>query len=263
MMVILFNPLSQKGGSINKLNDFIKKYVKEEYKVIDVTKTKVKDIELIKEDILVIIGGDGTLHTLTNEIKECKLENEIFLYKGGSGNDFSRDFKEKYFNITKYINHCPKANDNYYLTSTGFGVDGEICDNVNKNSTANYYKTTINTMKKFKTFNLSINVDGKEYKFNKVWFASVMNGRCIGGGMKLSPKSNRLDDDLEVVVLHKVGLFKLLRIFPTIFLGIHTIFKKNIFILKGKVITLTSDIEQVMHADGEIYGEVKEIKVKF
>ncbi|MFI3329032.1 MAG: diacylglycerol kinase family protein [bacterium] len=263
MTIILFNPLSQKGGSIHKLNEFIKKHVKDEYVVKDVTTNKIKDLNLNEEDKLVIIGGDGTLHTITNEIRELELKNEIYLYKGGSGNDFSRDFPEDYFNITKYINHCPKSNGSHYLTSTGFGVDGEICDNVNKNEKANYYKTTINTMKKFKRFNLELIVDGKEYKFTNVWFASVMNGRCIGGGMKLSPKSDRLDDLLEVYVIHKVGLFKLLRIFPTIFLGVHTIFKKNIFTIQGKEITMFSDESQVMHSDGEIYGKVNSINVKF
>lgn len=263
MMIILFNPLSQKGGSIKQLNSFIKKYVVEEYIVKDITENKIKDIIIKKDDKLVIIGGDGTLHSITNEIRELNLQNDVYLFKGGSGNDFSRDFKNDYINITKYINHCPKSNGKYYLTSTGFGVDGQICDNVNKNKKANYYKTTISTMKKFDRFTLNLNVDGKEYIFENVWFASVMNGRCIGGGMKLSPKSDRLDDMLEVYVLYRVGLFKLLRIFPSIFLGVHSIFKRNIFTIKGKVIKMTSDLEQVMHSDGEVYGKINQINVKF
>lgn len=260
MKIILFNPLSNNGKSIKTLNKFLKRCDK--YEVVDITNTDLMLYDFNDNDI-VIIGGDGTLHTLLNILKERNIMNNIYLYKGGSGNDFSRDFKENYINITKYIKHTPNCNKKYFLTSTGFGVDGEVCLNVSMDKKSNYYKVAVKTIKKFKRFDLKLTIDNKEYYFKNVWFATVMNGCYFGGGMKLSPKSNRLDDQLEVVVIHKIGVFKLLSLFPTIFLGKHILFKKAVFTGKGKVIQLESNVPQVVQSDGELYGKEKTLSFKF
>lgn len=260
MKIILFNPLSNNGKSIKTLNKFLKRCDK--YEVIDITNVDLMLYDFNDNDI-VIIGGDGTLHTIVNIFKKRNIPNEVYLYKGGSGNDFTRDFKGDYINITPYIKHTPNCNGNYFLTSTGFGVDGEVCLNVSNDTKSNYYKVAVKTIKSFKRFDLKVTIDEKEYFFKNTWFATVMNGRCFGGGMRLSPKSNRLDDQLEVVVIHKIGVFKLLSLFPTIYLGKHLLFKKAVFIGKGQVIKLETNDSQVVQSDGELYGSEKTLSIKF
>ncbi len=265
MEIILFNPLSNNGKSHKTLKKLKNKLTKQNknFTVYSVLEYKIKDISINEEDKFIIIGGDGTLHKILNELNDLNLNNQVYLYKGGSGNDFSRDFKKKLIEITHFIKHHPKVNGNSYLTSAGFGVDGQVCYNVNQDSKSNYFRVAIKTMKTFKRYDLKVNVDGKEYNFSNVWFSSVMNGRCIGGGMKLSPNSNRLDDVLEVVVAHNMGVKRLLLIFPSIFLGKHLIFKKSLFITKGKEITLNASSPQVFQSDGEIYESTDTLNVKF
>lgn len=263
MNIVLYNPLSNSGKSGKTLKKYLKKIKNVEHMVYDVTKTKVNEILYKEKDVFIIIGGDGTLHQLVNIFRELNITNRVFLYKGGTGNDFSRDFKMKLIELTTHISHSPKTNGKHFLTSSGFGVDGEVCLNVNENQQSSYFKVALKTFKTFKTFNMKLVVDGVEHNFKNVWFATTMNGRCIGGGMILSPKSIRLDDKLEVYVIHSIGLFKLITIFPSIFLGKHRIFKKCIFNTVGHDIQMIADKEQVMQSDGEIYGKVKEISSKF
>ncbi len=262
MNIILFNPLSGNGNSIKSLNKYIKKYKVTDYKVVDITTTKIDSVSYKDSDCFVIIGGDGTIHTLCNEIKRLNISIRVFLYKAGSGNDFIRDFKNDYLEITNYIKNAPISNNHYYLTGSGFGVDGLVCDNVNKDTKSNYYRVALKTFKSFKKFDLKLIVDNKEYNFKDVWFSTIMNGRCIGGGMILSPKSNRLDNKVEVCVVHNLGLLKLITIFPSIFKGLHLRFKKNIFLTSGSHITMIASEKQVMQSDGEIYGLVDTIEVK-
>lgn len=265
MTIILFNPLSNNGKNSKTLKKLEKKLTKKykHYKVYSIIETKVKDINVLENDEFIIIGGDGTLHRILHEFNELTLNNKVFLYKGGSGNDFCRDFKGKLIDITLFLKHHPKINGNSFLTSAGFGVDGKVCENVNKDSKSNYFKVAIKTMKTFERFDLKLTVDGETQEFKNVWFATIMNGRCIGGGMKLSPKSDREDDILEVVVAHSMGLKKLLTVFPTIFLGKHLIFKKSIFIAKGKHIILEANKNQIVQSDGEIYPTTNKLEVKF
>lgn len=265
MKIILFNPLSNNGKSKKTLNKLIKKLNKknDKYEIYDITKNNIEDIEYIIDDEFIVIGGDGTLHKLLVEFINNNIQNKVYLFKGGSGNDFSRDFKDKLIDITTYITHHPKVNNIPYLTSAGFGVDGEVCYNVNNDTKSNYYSVAVKTIKKFKPFDLKVTVDDKIYEFKNVWFSTVMNGRFIGGGMKLSPKSSRLDDDVEVVVAHNMGVFKLLRLFPTIFIGKHIWFKKNVFIAKGKHVVLEASTNQTIQSDGEIYPKNNILEVKF
>ena len=59
-----------------------------------------KDIEsftskLNEEDQIIVVGGDGTLHHFANSIRNITKTNRLLLYKGGTGNDFGREFKKK------------------------------------------------------------------------------------------------------------------------------------------------------------------------
>ena len=105
-------------------------------------------------------------------------------------------------------------------------------------------------------------MEGVRHTFKKVWFATIMNGKYFGGGMKLSPTSNRDDDVLEAYIIHSLGILKLLCVFPLIFIGKHLWFKKlGISVLKGRNFELYANEAQVLQSDGEVTNGVKSFKV--
>ena len=277
MYYILVNPLSNNGSSVEALQVLEKQL---NTKTINYTSLNLIEVsqnvdgfiaKLTPEDDVVIVGGDGTLHRFANEIMDKVIPCQIYLYKAGTGNDFSRGFKkQRLINITKHVKNLPffsiDEHEELFLNCTGFGVDGEVCALVNgmQNSKKgiNYFKNAIKTFKSFKRYDLEVYVDGVRHTFKKVWFATIMNGKYFGGGMKLSPTSNRDDDVLEAYIIHSLGILKLLCVFPLIFIGKHLWFKKlGISVLKGRNFELYANEAQVLQSDGEVTNGVKSFKV--
>ena len=277
MYYILYNPLSSNGASLKQLEKLQKILNKKgvEHVSMDIIEIS-KDVDsflkqLNVDDSVVVVGGDGTLHYFANSIRNISNKNDIYLYKGGTGNDFSRDFKgEKLINITDCIRNLPVVKtadkEEVFINGCGFGVDGDVCAVVNssadKKKGIQYFKKAIGALRAFKPYELELEVDGVRHTYKNVWFLTVTNGKYFGGGMKISPTSDRTDDILELYVIHSVSFLKLLFIFPTIFLGKHMLFKKvGISLVKGRDFKLVSNAPLPLQSDGEVTVDVNEIEV--
>ena len=279
MYYILFNPLSSNGRSIEVMKKLKTKIIKKGHEcdsldIIEASKNVKGFFEgLNKDDKVVILGGDGTLHYFVNAIIDVEYENEIYLYKGGTGNDFSREFKNKeLINISSYVRNLPtyKINgcdlEQVFINGVGFGIDGAVCvgvnDGGNKKSGLTYIKNLLSLLKNYKRYDLEAWVDGVRHTYKNVWFATVTNGKFFGGGMKISPVSDRTDDILEMYVIHSVSFPKLLCIFPLIFIGKHMWFKKvGISLVKGRNFKLIANEPQPFQSDGEVSLKVSEYEV--
>ena len=277
MNYILYNPLSSNGTSqkhVHIIENILKKDNKE-YEVIDLVEA-AKNIELYakkihRNDTMIIVGGDGTLHRFVNGIKYIQNNSKVYLYRGGTGNDFSRDFpKEKLIDITEKIQNLPtvtiNGNEELFLNGCGFGVDGEVClmvnDKANKKKGLNYFKSAIMLLKRFKCYDLEMTVDGVRHTFKKVWFTVVNNGKYFGGGMKITPMSDRNDRILEACVVHSASFWKILLIFPLIFIGKHMWFKHvGITVIKGQNFKVSANAPQVFQTDGEVLKDVQEFEI--
>lgn len=278
MYYILVNQLSNNGTSADAL-----KTLEEYFNTKNIKHTSLNLIEvscnvkefidnLTNDDDVVIVGGDGTLHRFANEIRNYEIPCQMYLYKAGTGNDFSREFKkQKLINITKHITNLPTmiidGHEELFLNGTGIGVDGEVCALVNNMQSSkrglNYFKNALKTFKSFKRYDLEVTVDGVRHTFKSVWLATVMNGKYFGGGMKLSPNSDRGDNVLELFVIHTLGFWKLLCVFPLIFLGKHLWFKYlGISILKGREFIFEANAPQVLQSDGEVLNGIKNFIIK-
>ena len=270
MNYILYNPLSSHGKSEELVKKIEKELAKKgeksrAYSLIKASKNIKGFARKIKNnDKVIIIGGDGTLHHFANGIKDLENQNELFLYKGGTGNDFGREFpKQKLINISKYVRNLPRytLNDEekeyVMVNGVGFGFDGAVCVSVNKNngkkSGFTYIKNVLSLLKNFPRYQLDIEIDGVKRSYNNVFFSVVNNGKYFGGGMKISPTSNRLDDTLECYIIHDIPFGKILFVFPFLFLGKHMWFKKwGIEKFEGKSFKLKASAPQPFQSDGEV-----------
>lgn len=275
---LLYNPLS-KNGKTDKLTKKIKKYLHKKGHTTDVgSLLEIIDVgayikTLKDDDSVVILGGDGTIRYLANAIRNYDVKQNIYtVKKGGTGNDFVRSLKskEKLILINDYIKDIPKVfNDEEpekcFLNSVGMGLDATVCEMVNASkkgkSNSNYFKSTYNAFKISKPFNLDITIDGQHLNVSKTWFALVTNGAYFGGGMKISPKSDRMDDILEIVIIKDIPKWLLVIIFPTIYLGIHKIFRKYVNFYKGKHVIMEVKEGQYVQHDGESYYPVNKVEV--
>ncbi len=275
---VLYNPKS-KRGKIDKLLKQINKNLKGQEVTIG-SLLDIKDVDeflksLDKEDKIIIVGGDGTLHYLANALMGKEIVQDILVTrKGGTGNDFVRSIKKgkkgHFIRINDYLKNLPKDIDGgkttYFLNSVGLGIDAYVCFLVEGNdgpkTEGNYFKSAYKAFRVSKPHNIKLTIDGVTTEHKKVWFSVVCNGKYFGGGMKISPKSKRLDDTLEVVVVKGVSKAILFMIFPSIYLGIHGMFRKYVKFFKGSHIIIETDMHTHIQYDGEGFYPRNRVEVK-
>jgi len=288
MLFLLYNSNSKIGKNKEKifkvLASAIKTFKDGDIRVKDITKLDSIEERLARiskeKDNILIVGGDGTLTSLINKYKKYldKLP-KIYAVKAGTGNDFLRNIihsgypveniNNKYFLINPFLKNLPicKVNNNEktFLNGIGIGLDGYICKNVeeqrNKNNKQSFFKITLKSFKEFKPLEkLTIEVDGQKNELKKCWFASIMNGKYYGGGMKIAPKADFKGEKLQAVIINDINKFKLFMLFPLIYTGNHSKVKAVHF-FEGKHIKITSDEKTYVQIDGEPQKDINEIEV--
>ena len=288
MLFLLYNSNSKIGKNKEKIFKVLARAIKTfkdgDIRVKDITKLDSIEERLAKinkeKDNILIVGGDGTLTSLINKYKKYfdKLP-KIYAVKAGTGNDFLRNIihsgypveniNNKYFLINPFLKNLPicKVNNNEktFLNGIGIGLDGYICKNVeeqrNKNNKQSFFKITLKSFMEFKPLEkLTIEVDGKKHELKKCWFASIMNGKYYGGGMKIAPKADFKGEKLQAIIINDINKFKLFMLFPLIYTGNHSKVKAVHF-FEGKHIKITSDEKTYVQIDGEPQKDINEIEV--
>lgn len=277
MDIILYNPLSRNGKSKETVLD-LQKYLLnlgnqvQVHNIFEIVSVKDFLTAVSKEDRIIIVGGDGTLHHLVNSIRDIDVNQPIYVLKAGTGNDFIRSLKSKehLIEITPYIKDLPKVTfsgkESLFLNGTGMGVDAMVCHYVNtstkKKTAINYFKTALKCFLTFKPRKAVITIDGVEKTYNKVWFALAANSCYMGGGMKFSPKSKREDDILEMMIIHRIPRILLFLIFPTIYLGWHVMFKRYVKIIPCKEVKVSYESNTFLQMDGESVADINYMEIK-
>lgn len=241
--------------------------------------TKIDDyrafFEKIGDDTVILAGGDGTLTQFVDNISHLNLKNPIYYYAIGTGNDFLNDVGSEKgdspFPINEYIENLPVMTANgveyRFVNGVGGGLDAYSCEKGNelhkKGKKANYVGVAVKgILFDYKPMNATVTVDGKKREFEKVWFASVMKGRYFGGGIMLSPKQDRKEEELTAVIIHKAGKLRLLTIIPLAFSGKHVKYTKYVEIIKGNDIEVSFDRSVSLQIDGETISGLTGYSVK-
>ena len=274
MDIFLFNELSG-SFKVKKINKMMQKWSKKHnsttYGVSLIDLEIDKFFERLKEsDRLIVVGGDGTLHYFVNYIANIEVKNDIYYIPNGTGNDFYKSIKKEIKKpVNKYLLNLPTVEFNdqkiRFLNGCGTGLDGYVCSLVNnseKKGKLSFFKNTYKGFRKYQRTDIVVTVDGKDFEFKRVFLASIMNGNVEGGGMKMTPKAERLDDKIDICIIHKLSKFSLILCFPLIYLGWHRIKRKAVTILSGKEISIKCDSGLYMQVDGEDFKDIKEIKAK-
>lgn len=276
MYLILYNPISRNGANTNIVEKVVKKMKKKHESVRVKSLLEIEDKKeflsnLDPETKIIIVGGDGTLNRVANEIRGIENLPEIYLYKAGTGNDFLRSLKnkKKLTRIDQYLINLPnvtfKNEDIVFLNGIGLGFDALVCHTVEeskkKKNKLNFFSSVFKSLKNFQPFDFEVEIDGKRQRFKDAWFVSIMNSKYFGGGMKIAPKADRESDTLEVVVIHGISKFKLSLFFPLIYLGWHTGIK-NVKVFTGKNIKVFSDLPAYVQIDGDVYDNVLELEAR-
>ncbi len=276
MDILLYNPLSRNGKNDKFIQKIIHKLKKNGNPVVSYSILAIDDVNLFlsgcnDEDRIIVVGGDGTINHLANRIYGLSFSQELCMYQAGTGNDFIRSLKtkDKIVPIKEYLKELPRVTfqdkNRYFLNGVGAGLDGLIAYLVNhskyKKNKINYFRHAFEGFAKFKPISGTITIDEETFKEERLWFASMMNSAYFGGGMKIAPQANRHEKDLQLVIVKNIPKWLLIIIFPTIYLGWHTIFKKYVKIYKGQNIQIQFDKPTYLQIDGDVEYPIDGFKV--
>ena len=268
--VVLYNPLANNGRAEEAARKLENILTDGEIRYVDIAALgSFYDFFISCDDdcIVILTGGDGTLHHFVNDTRGLKIKQKIYYYGAGSGNDFLNDLgKERGdapFDIKEYISDLPivRVNGKEYrfVNNVGYGIDGYACEKgdeirANTNKPINYTTIAIKgLLYDFTPRNATVTVDGVTKEYKKVWLAPAMNGRYFGGGMKIAPEQDRLDPEgkLSFAIAHDLSRARIIPIFPEIFKGTHVRHTKYIELVKCDEVTVKFDSPCALQIDGE------------
>jgi diacylglycerol kinase (ATP) len=224
-----------------------------------------------KYDIIVAVGGDGTVNEIASALVGSNAVLGILPF--GSGNGLSR-FLGIPMNIEKAIANLntgniaaidsAQANGKAFFNMAGMGFDAHISEAFShgeKRGFITYVKTSLQEVIKYKSQTYHIEIDGAVYD-RKAFMLSFANSSQYGNNAHVSPQASVQDGLLDVCVIKPFPLYR----FPEMCIRMFTkTANKSSFveIIRGKHIIVKRDNPAPMHLDGEpeIAGSEIEINI--
>ena len=271
MLILFANPTSGRGKGA-KVLAIIEKYLISQnlHFILISTSSLNQSLLLLKGNIqkypeakVIVIGGDGMVHAAINNIEN----NPIGLIPAGTGNDFARALGLALYDPISSIKRATSANidlvdlgkvgEDYFAAICSTGFDSIVNERANglkwPHGKMKYNIAMLLELSRFQPKSYKIVVDGKSLETQAMLIA-IANGLSYGGGMKVCPAAQLQDGLLDIMILGPVSKFEFIRIFPSVFKGLH-ITHPAVSIFQGRSIQITADA--VGYADGERIGNLQ------
>lgn len=188
---------------------------------------------------LVVVGGDGTVHTVANELLALGAGEAVTvgLFPAGTGCDLARALgippsPEKALEVA--LEAPPRAMDAgqieagnrrfFFVNVASAGISGLVDQLVNANPRRGALAFLASTLKAFRRYqpqDVSVQVDGQPLFAGHTLLVAVANGQSFGKGMRIAPRALVDDGFFDVVVVRAVKGWELVRRLPLVYLGRH------------------------------------------
>jgi YegS/Rv2252/BmrU family lipid kinase len=231
--------------------------------------------------LLIVVGGDGTLHQVINQLKMMAIELPIAYIPAGSGNDFARgiglsrdaeqDFQRiiqttqpRKINILTY-EEAIQEQMGISVNNVGIGLDAAIVHRTNHSTTKenlnkynlgslSYIASVLHVLFKQKGFPILVEANGQTYQYDKAFLCTTTNHPYFGGGVPLAPMAAIEKATLDFVVVERIPLYKIFWLIFLLFRKKHHL-SKYYHHLSCTKLRIVSPTPQFSQADGEELGK--------
>ncbi len=230
-----------------------------------------------KGEVIVAVGGDGTINEVANGMAADKV---LGIIPAGSGNDLIKSLgipskpvdalecllNGKIVEIDLGRVQCGKKSvegqenpgtDRLFTNGVGIGFDASVAIKKGEISylkgTAVYVLAVLQTLRTYKAPTFSLRTNGYPATEKQLLLAAIGNGRCAGGGFYLTPEADPSDGLLDVTLIDNVPIRTILHLMPRVMRGKH-LGHPVVKSLRSNHIVMESDTPFNVHADGEIVG---------
>jgi diacylglycerol kinase (ATP) len=230
-------------------------------------------------DMVVSVGGDGTIHEIVNGLYASGYikDNLLGIVSTGTGGDFIRttgtprkfeDACQRFLQpeqrtidlgMVEYTKNGHKE-ERLFVNFAGMGIDSEIVRRTTQQykklgGLSSYLMGLLTSLVKYHNHKVSISVDGKTEEA-RILTVIMNNGKYGGGGMYTAPQADLADGWLDVMVAGDLSKLEFLWSLPRLYKGTHLTHPK-VATKKVKEIEIDSLGEKLyLQADGELLGEV-------
>jgi len=283
--ILIYNPKAANGKGEKIYNNYYK--ILMDYKLfekIDVYKTSSKDDtinEIVKihsrkkHDLLISIGGDGSISTICNGLMKIPKNKRLPLLPlpSGTGNSLLRDFNilNIHDSVKNYKNEKPKMFDLIYMEEIdgnfkwycinvlGMGFVSDIADYVVRKGkifgALSYIFAIVLAIGRFKPYKTTIKYNnGKhEFKSDRAFFITFSNTKYMGGNVRAAPEAQYDDGLMDVMILYDINRFQLLNGFRKTFSGKH-IYEEKCLYFQTSDLEVYADPKFIIMPDGELEG---------
>ena len=232
--LFIINPKSGKklGGGIENV---IKKHFPADEIIFTGHKGHAKELAakavLTNINQVIVAGGDGTINEAVQSL--AKTNTALGIIALGSGNGLARELgcplgpleervaAVKDFKVRTY--DLGLAEGEYFINLAGLGIEADIAgkfDNLGaegKRGKWPYFKIGAESLFTYKSPLIKVKADGKDYEFKNLSLVFA-NGRQYGSGFFIAPKASFDDGFLDMTIIKKANIFKLLLALPSFFL---------------------------------------------
>lgn len=249
----------------------------------DLTKAPGHAIELAKSavkrgyELVVSVGGDGTLNEVVNGLYESGNIGNVTLgiIGTGTGSDYIRTIgiPRAYeqacqclmspkrltvdLGIIEYINNGQMMK-RLFVNFAGVGFDAEVVRATTQKFKAlgvipSYLMGLLSSLLFYQNRKVTLIIDG-EREERKVCTILMSNGRYAGGGMLATPNAEPTDGLFEVLIIDDLTKLDLLWSLPRVYKGTHLTHPK-VTIKRAKEVEIRPAQQTALQADGELLGE--------
>ena len=276
-LIVVANPKSGRGRALSKAEGFAAEAARSGFSPIVISllgqERMINEIHRIVRERryeifgIVTVGGDGLLHTLLPTIKEFDIPFTVI--PSGTGNDFAREIGAmgKSFHDHVATLERPAHQIDSMVIDGEFGVsracqvlslgfDALVNERANRmrkvKGKAKYVVAMIRELPVFKPIHFQLEVDGEKFS-REAMLIAVANGPSYGGGMKILPEAAFDDGMLDILILKRVSIWELIKVFPRVYTGSH-IKHPAVEVLKAKKIKVSAQAKAF--ADGEFISRL-------
>ncbi|MGG1555667.1 diacylglycerol/lipid kinase family protein [Paenibacillus ferrarius] len=286
-IAIIVNPLSGNGRGSNIWREIETELVRcaVSYEVAMTTKpgdASLRATAYAHEqtfDLLLVIGGDGTVHEAANGLLlsgAARQQLRMGVIPAGTGNDFAKAYgvPRRPLQALYLALHgrgeamidvlALGAGTRVAVNSFGAGFDGMVAKVTNE---AGYKKLLarfglgrlaylLSILRVFATYQpqaARLEVDGLVHELPHMWLCAIANIPYYGGAIQICPGASPTDGLADVVVIQSRSRLRLLPVLLTVYQGKHTTHPAVTF-YRGTAIKLSAGEPLLLQADGEIVG---------
>jgi diacylglycerol kinase (ATP) len=229
------------------------------------TRALVAAVLAEQPDVLVVVGGDGTVSGILPELAGASVP--LALVPAGTGNDLARALALPLHDAAAAagiaLHGTPRRIDVGevvtadrtvpFLTVAALGFDAKVSDRTNRlrwpRGAARYYLAILIELARLSPVRFRLGCDGEAMHDAPGTLIAVGNTTSYGGGMPISPAARPDDGLLDVVHVAPLRRSTLLRLFPLLLTGRH-LQRREVAHRRVQEIAVEAD-DLVVYADGE------------